>query len=278
MEEKNILLCLKLLPYGTMSLCMIWILALCRQHPRLLILHKYEEFSGLLKGKAKRSSWYRQTGEMLQRNGAAFHYGKWINPERFLVLKVVAAALGFIICIKISLFGSVCAGLCLYLMPGILLHYFNKKDNEKMLPEIKLVYQAMSMQIQAGIYVTDALTECYSGVRDSRLRQALLNLAGDIVMKGDTALALETFQAQFDNRYIDSLYITILQALESGQAVELLNDIGEQLKDMETAMLEKRKGNLDRSITFYQLGILAAVLGVALYACVSHMLSRALLL
>ena len=38
------------------------------------------------------------------------------------------------------------------------------------------------------------------------------------------------------NRYIDALCITILQACESGQAVELLGDIGEQLKDMEEAM------------------------------------------
>lgn len=276
MEEKDILLWLGILPYGTMSLCMLWILALCRQRPRRLVLHKYEEFSGLLKDKAMKSGWYRRTEEMLQRNGAAFHYGRWMNPERFLAIKAAAAALGFAACVRISLFGAVCAGLCLYLLPGILLHYFNKKDNEKMLPEIKLVYQAMSMQIQAGIYVTDALAECYSGVCDRRLREALLKLAGDIVMKGDTLWALESFQAQFDNRYIDSLCITILQALESGQAVELLNDIGEQLKDMEAAMLEKRKGNLDRSITFYQLGVLAAVLGVALYACVSHMLARAL--
>lgn len=276
MEERYILLLLQLLPYGTMVLLMILILCLCRRHPEQMILRKYEEFSGLLKEKTKKSSWYRQTEEMLRRNGAAFHYGRWVNPERFLALKVVAASLGFMACIQISFICSVCAGIGLYLLPALLLRHFNKKDNEKMLPEIKLVYQAMSMQIQAGIYVTDALTECYGGVCDVRLRQALLELAGDIVMKGDTLCALETFQSQFDNRYIDSLCITILQALESGQAVELLNDIGEQLKDMETAMLEKRKGHLDRSITFYQLGVLAAVLGVALYACVSYMLSRAL--
>ncbi|MCM1185185.1 MAG: hypothetical protein NC251_07140 [Lachnoclostridium sp.] len=278
MEEKDILLWLRILPYGTMFLCMIWILCLCRQSRKLLFLRQYAEFSGLLKEKTQRSKWYQRTEEMLKRKGAAYHYGEWVNPVRFLALKAVAAALGFAACIRISPIGAVCAGLCLYLLPGMLLHYFNKKDNEKMLPEIKLVYQAMSMQIQAGIYVTDALTECYSGVRDIRLRQALLKLAGDIVVKGDTLCAMEEFQAQFDNRHIDSLCITVLQALESGQAVELLNDIGEQLKDMETAILEKRKGNLDRSITFYQLGVLAAVLGVVLYACVSYMLGRALAL
>ena len=49
-----------------------------------------------------------------------------------------------------------------------------------------------------------------------RLRQACLDLAGDIVMKADIYEALEHFQEKFDNRYVDSLCITILQALESG--------------------------------------------------------------
>jgi pilus assembly protein TadC len=112
-------------------------------------------------------------------------------------------------------------------------------------------------------------------VQQERLRSALLELAGDIVMKADIYEALDRFQGKFDNRYIDSLCITILQALESGQALELLGDIGEQIKDMEETVLERKKAALDRSITFYQLGVLAVVLGIALYACVTYMFGAA---
>lgn len=276
MGENEILLALKGLPYVAAGLFWLLLLGLHRPRPRKLILRKYEEFSGLLREKSRNAAWYQRAEEMLRRNGAAFHYGKGISPLIFLAVKVIMAALGVFAGCGISLGLAVCTGGILYLLPGLLLHYLNQRDNEKMLPEIQMVYQTMSMQIQAGIYVADALAECYGSVQDARLRQALLKLAGDIVINGDVFQALEDFQGQFDNRYIDSLCITMLQALESGQAVELLNDIGEQLKDMEAAILEKRKGGLDRSITFYQLGILAAVLGVALYACVSYMLSRAL--
>ena len=93
----------------------------------------------------------------------------------------------------------------------------------------------------------------------------------EIVIKADIYEALDRFQGKFDNRYIDSLCITMLQALESGQALELLADIGEQIKDMEETVLERKKGRLERSITFYQLGILVVVLGIALYACVTYM-------
>ena len=47
--------------------------------------------------------------------------------------------------------------------------------------------------------------------------------------------------------------------------------MGEQLKDMELTVLQQQKSALDRSITFYQLGMLGAVLGIILYACVGYM-------
>ena len=101
-------------------------------------------------------------------------------------------------------------------------------------------------------------------------------MAGAITMKADIYEALEQMQAKFDNQYIDALCITILQALESGQAVELLGDIAEQVKDMEVTLMAQKKSALDRSVTFYQLGILAAMLGVVLYACVTQMFAAAL--
>lgn len=94
-------------------------------------------------------------------------------------------------------------------------------------------------------------------------------------MKADIYEALDRFQNRFDNRYVDSLCITILQALESGQALALLGDISEQIKDMEETVLERRKGALDRSITFYQLGVLTIVLGIALYACTTYLFGAA---
>ena len=177
--------------------------------------------------------------------------------------------------LAISPVAGLAAAIILFFMPDILLLYLDKKDNEQLLPEIKLVYHALQIQIQAGVYLAEALTECYGSVDNVRLRSALLGLAGDIALHADLYQALENFQDCFDNRYIDSLCIILLQALESGQVVELLGDIGEQIKDMEQSVLEKKKDALDRKVTFYQLGILAATLGIALYACMRHMLGAA---
>lgn len=239
-----------------------------------LVLSANEELQGFLK-RGKNTAWYQRRRIWLQKNGAEFHYGKWVDPLSFLTVKLLSGAAGYFVLSVKALEYGIFAGIFLFFLPDILLTYLNKKDNERLLSEIKLVYHSLEIQIRAGVYVTDVLSECYASVREKRMRAAFLDLAGDIVMKADIYDALERFQGKFDNRYIDSLCIIIYQALESGQALELLNDIGEQIKDMETALLERKKNALDRSMTFYQLGVLGAVLGVALYACVTDMFAAA---
>lgn len=275
MEESEILRCLEVLPFVMAALLFLLLVILSIQHPPQMILQAYEEFAGLLRERNRKSGWYQRTEGWLMKNGASFHYGKWMKPTVYLALRIILSLVGLLALSGVSVgYGLLFAGL-LFFLPGWMLAYLNRQDNLKLLPEIKLVYHALEIQIRAGVYVTDALAECYGSVRDKRLRQALLDLAGDIVMKADIYEALERFQEKFDNRYIDSLCITILQALESGQAVELLGDISEQIKDMEATVMERKKGALDRSITLYQLGVLAAVMGVVLYACITHMYSAA---
>lgn len=239
------------------------------------LLKAYYEISGLLREKGRSSDYYQRGMRWLLKNGARYHYGKWVEPVRFIACCMVFGLAGVLACAPLGAGYGVAAFFLLAFLPVLLLYYLNKRDNEKLLPELKLVYHALEIQIRAGVYVTDALAECYGNVQEKRLRQALLELAGDIVMKADVHDSLEKFQGKFSNSHIDSLCIIILQALESGQAVELLRDIGEQVKDMEAAVLERKKAALDRKITFCQLGVLIVVLGIALYLCVSYMFGAA---
>ena len=269
---------LTVLPFAAAGL-LFWLLLTLQSsyHPERLILKTCEEFMGFVKSRGRESPWYQRTQIWLCKNGVSFHYGSFMNPVCYLTVRLAGAMLGFAVLFQLSLGYGVLAGGILFFLPGLLLTYLNRKDNERMLPEMKLIYHALEIQLRAGVHVTDALAECYGSVQEKRLRKAFLDLAGDIVMKADIFEALERFQGKFDNRYVDSLCITLFQALESGQAVELLSDIGEQIKDMEIMVLERKKNSLDRSITFYQLGVLAAVLGVTLYACVRDMLAAAVL-
>lgn len=271
MKETEIMQVLGTVPLIMAVLAFTFLMLLSVQYPPQKILQNCEELAGILRRKNENSGWYQRTEMWLERNGATFHYGKWMEPTGYLALRIILALIGYLVLSGHSVGYGIATAAFLFCLPGWMLVYLNKQDNIRLLPELKLVYHALEMQIRAGVYVTDALAECYGSVHERRLRKALLDLAGDIVMKSDIYEALECFGQKFDNRYVDALCITILQALESGQAVELLGDIAEQIRDMEVTVMARKKGALDRSITFYQLGVLAAVLGIVLYACVTHM-------
>lgn len=241
------------------------------------LLSAYHEISGLLRGKGRTGNHYRRCERWLLKNGAPYHYGRWVEPVRFIALSFLLGLAGLLACAPLGAGFGAAAFAVMAFLPAWMLRYLNKRDNEKLLPELKLVYHALEIQIRAGVYVTDALAECYGNVQDRRLRQALLDLAGDIVMKADVHDSLEKLQGKFNNSHVDSLCIIVLQALESGQAVDLLRDIGEQVKDMEAAVLERKKAALDRRITFVQLGLLTAALGAALYMCVKYMFGAAVI-
>lgn len=239
------------------------------------IVHAWEEFAGLIRENRKIGTWREQTERRLRRNGAGYHYGKKITAMKYFLGRLLLASAGAVSLMRMGTGYALLTAVLLYFLPEVLLVYLNDSDNRSMLPEIKLIYQALEVQIRAGIYASDALTECCQSVRHPRLQQALVELAGDLVMQSDVLTALSDFQGKFDNRQIDALCITLIQAGESGQAVELFRDMGEQLKDMELAALRHQKSALDRSITFYQLGMLGATLGVILYACVGYMFRAA---
>lgn len=276
MDERILLNWIKILPAASAIFMVAWIVSMCCGDYDRKVLRAYEELSGYLVAKSRDTDWYHKTGGFLRKNGASFHFGQWVQPISWLVFRLVLALIGVIIGLVLGWIWGIILLTVGYCLPDIMLRYLNFQDNEKMLSEIKLIYHGLEIQLQAGVYITDALAECYAGVQDARLRQALLDLAGAVAVKADVYEALNQFQECFDNRYIDALCITLIQALESGQAVELLRDIAEQVKDMEVSVMERKKASLDRSVTFYQLGILAAVLGIVLYACVTQMFAAAI--
>lgn len=244
-----------------------------RRKPKEIVWKAYETICMQAKNSPKEWFDYEGLDRYLCNHGACYYYGKWINPVTYLALRIILGMVGMVLGFSVGVLAAVIFCIVGVFLPNILLIYLDKRDNNRMLTELDLVYSALSIQIRAGVYVTDALAECYSSVTQIRLRDALQNLSGDLVMKADLEQALERFQNQFSNRYIDSLCITILQAMESGQAVELLGDIAEQIKDMEITLQHKKKEQLNRSTTFYQLAIFALILVLVLYACVVYMFS-----
>ena len=232
------------------------------------------EFAGMIR-KGRRSPAYERMEGWLRKNGASYHIGKKIDPGRFTGLCITLGCAGFLAGMSVSAFMGFALGSVLALGLPLAVPALNRADSRAMLPDIRLIYHSLGVQIKSGVYVTDALAECSSSVTNKRLKDALSEFYAEMIMKSDIYSSLERFRSSFDDRYIDSLCITVVQALESGQAVELLGDIAEQVRDMEEEVFESRKASLDRLLTLCQLLVLGSVLATALYTCVMYMMQRA---
>lgn len=100
------------------------------------------------------------TEKKLRKNGAKFHYGKKITPVKYLLMRLFLS-LGAVLTLESIGWGyALLAAMGLYYVPELLLLYLNRQDNRKMMPDLQLIYQALEVQTCAGVYVTDALTEC----------------------------------------------------------------------------------------------------------------------
>lgn len=243
---------------------MVWTL-----RPRKILIRTYERVNNQLK-EVKGGISYEKTERFLKSHGAAYHYGSWITPLKYMILKVVAGIVCFGIGTRINIFVAVALMMLGYQLPSILLLSLNKSDNVKMIPQMQGLYNALQEQVKAGVYVTDALTECYRGIEKGRLRIALEELSGDIMLK-ILFEAMGRFQSKFDNSSIDALTVILVQAQESGQSADLLSDMSEQIKDMQAVALLKKKERLNRMGTFCIMGILSVIIAVILYAFATSM-------
>ena len=239
-------------------------------HPMAALHRTYIRIDGILHEK-KVFFDYEETRRFLMSHGAADHFGSWIDPVKYLAIRISLAAIGFTVGIYVNAFlGLVGMVIGFFLLPLLLL-YMNNKDNDAMTPQIQTLYSLLQVQIHAGVPMIDALSESYQSFPAGRLRNALSEFSTTIYFNGSFDKSLEELNEKFDNGFIDSLCIILLQARESGQAMELLRDISQQITDMQASLQLKKKEKLNRITTFCLMGIMGAMIGVALYAAITQM-------
>lgn len=244
-------------------------------HPGRKVIKTYERVSRHLKEQRSSIFDYDRMEEFLLANGGTFHYGKWVEPIKFLIMRFLTAILLFSIAIRFNGILAVICAILGYQLPEMMLVYLNKRDNDRMVGQIKTVYNVLSVQIESGVYVSDALTECSRNLPAGRLRTSMMELSSELILKNSFENAVNNFNRKFNNSFIEALCSILIQAQESGQAVELLRDLSDQMKDMQAALFAKKKGELNRATTVSIIGVLSAALAVIIYTLVGAFYSTA---
>ena len=237
------------------------------------------DFVGRILKKSKLNYFnFHSIQKFLKTRGAVYMFGEMATPVTFLMVKLLAFLLLFMVGIS---FNSVPAGLLLgvlgFFMPDILLNVSNSMDNDTMLSDIKCIYDTLRIQTKAGVFLSASLCECYLAVKNRRLKSALLELTNDISTRREIDDALERFNEKFDFGQIDIFCIVIRQSMESGRSVKVLEDLSLQMNDLQRAINMKEKEALDRKVQVIELMLFIGLLAVTVYSLGVEVISSALI-
>ena len=237
------------------------------------------DFVGRILKKSKLNYFnFHSIQKFLKTRGAVYMFGEMATPVTFLLVKLLAFLLLFMVGIS---FNSVLVGLILgvigFFIPDILLNVSNSMDNDTMLPDIKCIYDTLRIQTKAGVFLSASLCECYLAVKNRRLKSALLELTNDISTRREIDDALERFNEKFDFGQIDIFCIVIRQSMESGRSVKVLEDLSLQMNDLQRAINMKEKEALDRKVQVIELMLFIGLLAVTVYSLGVEVISSALI-
>lgn len=154
------------------------------------------------------------------------------------------------------------------MIPAGLLYVSNQRDNEVILKDLKWLYETITVQLQAGLHIHQALQESEGLMSNKRLRSALKTLVENLLSGQPLEAVLCDFEQSFRNHYISSFCLILRQMQHSGYGVKLLEDIRLQIEEMERMQLKKKKEWLEMQLQLFQILLFIGVLVLVMYGCV----------
>ncbi len=217
----------------------------------------------------KNESSYEYKTLHLSRMGVNYHMGKIVTPSEYLVIQLVSAAFFlFIGTFSFGVFGVV-MGVLGYFIPQLLFQYLNEKDNEKMLPDIKSIFDTMLVNLEAGVFLTEAVADSYRHVENKRLKKALLELNSELIATNDFEESINKFELKFSNKYINNLCVILKQSRDSGMSVEMLSDMSSYMTDVSRALNIKKQKKLDSEGLKVEVMLYIGIIATCLYITLS---------
>lgn len=217
---------------------------------------------------------YERIEKYLNQMGVNDMFDNEISPSSFILIKIFMALILSLIGIKEGIV-LLAIGLALlgFFIPDIFINLSNNEDNNKILLDLKKVYDTLRIQTKAGVFLTNSIAECYLVAENKRLKKALLELNNNIIAKHDIESSIEKFNSKFKSSYIDTFCIVIKQSLESGKTVQILEDLSEQIKDIQQTISTKESEKVKYKLEGLQFLIYVGVIAIVIYGIFTELMS-----
>lgn len=217
---------------------------------------------------------YKRIESYLQKMGVNDMFEGKVTPASFMLVKIFMGLILALIGIKEQIL-LLTIGLAIlgFFLPDIFINLSNNEDNDKILVDLKRVYDTLRIQTKAGVFLTSSIAECYLVTENKRLKKALLELNNKIIAKNDIENAIEDFNSKFKNPYIDTFCIVIKQSLESGKTVQILEDLSAQIKDIQQAISIREAERVKYKLEGLQFLVYVGVIAIVAYGIFTELIT-----
>ncbi len=212
-----------------------------------------------------------KTEQFLKSHGVEYFAGFRISPMTFWIISVFSGFFGWIFGKSFGVKNIIFSWMIFLLgtfIPTVLLYISNESDNDKMLKDIKNLFEMLKIQIHSGVYMVEALENCCQELENKRLLKALNRLLNEIYMSKDIVESLKDFNASFSNPHIDMLTVILRQSMETGYSVNYLDSAFEQVLDVEQAIHIKMEQAVERNVQIMQVLFMAGIIAMSVYCSI----------
>ena len=204
--------------------------------------------------------------EKLSRCGAWYYSKGKITPLTYVAYKIACAAAGLVLGFLFSnIFTGIIIGMVMFFAPDVFFKIRNSSDNENMQEDIMNMSDIIILQAGAGTYITQILIDAYLSVQNPRLKDALLELTGNIKSSGNIKESLETFQQRFENTDISDIATALAQSAETGSSVQMLKDIKEHSVIMQKNYALAVEKKVKARVFILSMFMFAGIMGILLF-------------
>ena len=131
-----------------------------------------------------------------------------------------------------------------------------------------MIYDTIQIKTQGGMFLTDAISECYRNVGNRRLKRALYEMSGKMIVNHDMEATIDEFNLKFKDKYIDNLCIILKQALDSGKTVEIMESVQDQMTDMQSVIAMQARNRAKQKVFWLEVVIFFVAFILAMYMAV----------
>ena len=205
--------------------------------------------------------------------GIPYYLGKKdISPTEYLCIRLVGALIIIGISILLNFDGlvSILMGVLGYIGIDFLMEQLNKRDNENMTNDIYQLFSNLRIQLDAGVYLINALMNCHYGIKNKRLRKAIDELITEMSSSNITSIeAIEHFENKFSNNgNIRNLAVLFKNYINYGVSESYLKDIMNEINDISASEALKAEHDLDNKTGILNVCFCCVLMAIVVFGMI----------